>query len=61
MKEYLKVLVLIAILLYIFSPADIAPGPIDDIIVILLGLILDDHFPIPKDNNQFDQEVTNKC
>ncbi len=38
MKGLLKVLIAIIVLVYIVSPIDIAPGPIDDIIVLLLGL-----------------------
>ena len=38
MNDVMKGIVLLAILLYIVSPMDIAPGPIDDIIVLLLGL-----------------------
>ena len=34
----MKGLVIMAILMYIVSPIDLAPGPIDDIIVLLLGL-----------------------
>ena len=38
MNDLLKGLVIMAILMYIVSPIDAAPGPIDDIIVLLLGL-----------------------
>ena len=33
-----KGMLLVLIILYVFSPIDLCPGPIDDIIVILLGV-----------------------
>ena len=39
MNDLMKGLVIMAILMYIVSPIDLAPGPIDDIIVLLLGLV----------------------
>lgn len=36
--EVKKALILAGILLYVLSPIDLCPGPIDDIIVTLLGL-----------------------
>lgn len=38
MNDLMKGLVIMAILMYIVSPIDLAPGSIDDIIVLLLGL-----------------------
>ena len=38
MNGLMKGLVIMAILMYIVSPIDATPGPIDDIIVLLLGL-----------------------
>lgn len=38
MNNAAKAIVLILILLYIISPLDLSPGPIDDIIVLLMGL-----------------------
>ena len=38
MNGLMKGLVIMAILMYIVSPVDAAPGPIDDIIVLMLGL-----------------------
>ena len=38
MSDLMKGLVIMAVLLYILSPIDVAPGPIDEIIVLLLGL-----------------------
>lgn len=36
MKGWTKIIVLIAVIAYIVSPVDLVPGPIDDIIVLLL-------------------------
>lgn len=33
----LKLLILIAVLIYVVSPVDFAPGPIDDAILMLIG------------------------
>ena len=38
MNDLMKGLVIMAVLMYIVSPIDVAPGPFDDIIVLLLGL-----------------------
>lgn len=38
MNNLMKGLVIMAILMYIVSPVDAMPGPIDDIIVLLLGI-----------------------
>ncbi len=38
MNDVMKGLVIMAILMYIVSPIDAVPGPIDDIIIILIGL-----------------------
>lgn len=38
MNNCFKGLVIMAILMYIVSPVDAMPGPIDDIIVLLLGI-----------------------
>lgn len=38
MSNLMKGLVIMAILMYIVSPVDAMPGPIDDIIVLLLGI-----------------------
>ena len=34
-----KIILIIIMLIYIFSPVDAMPGPIDDFIVLLLGYI----------------------
>ena len=38
MNGYMKGFVLMAVIMYILSPVDTAPGPIDDIIVLMLGV-----------------------
>lgn len=38
MNGFIKGIVVVAIILYIVSPIDACPGPIDDIIVLLVGL-----------------------
>ena len=37
MNDVVKGMLIILILLYIISPVDATPGPVDDIIVLLLG------------------------
>ena len=32
-----KIIITLLVLIYVLSPNDLAPGPIDDVIVILLG------------------------
>lgn len=38
MNDFLKGVVFMAVIVYVVSPIDVAPGPIDDLIVALLGL-----------------------
>lgn len=38
MSNGLRTLVILFVLLYVLSPVDAAPGPIDDVIVMLLGM-----------------------
>ncbi len=38
MSNGVKVILVILVLAYIFSPVDAYPGPIDDVIVALLGV-----------------------
>ncbi len=40
MNGIVKGMVLIIIAVYIVSPIDLCPGPIDDIIVMLMGIAL---------------------
>lgn len=39
MNKLLKVVMLIAVIGYVISPADAVPGPVDDLIVMLLGIM----------------------
>ena len=39
MNKGLNVLVLIVLALYVASPADLAPGPVDDLIMLLIYVI----------------------
>jgi uncharacterized membrane protein YkvA (DUF1232 family) len=43
MNNFIKMLILVAVLLYVISPIDAVPGPIDDVIVTLLGLAARKH------------------
>jgi len=36
-KSFAQVLIILGVVLYVLSPVDFIPGPIDDVIVILLG------------------------
>lgn len=38
MNDILKGMFIVLIILYVLSPIDLMPGPIDDVIVILLGV-----------------------
>ena len=38
MNDFMKGLVMMAVLLYIVSPVAAMPGPFDDILVLLLGI-----------------------
>ncbi len=38
MKGMAKVVLALFVLLYVVSPVDLCPGPIDDLIVVLLSL-----------------------
>ncbi len=40
MDNILKVLVLVIVLIYMISPADAFPGPVDDAIVLLVGFLV---------------------
>ena len=37
-NKFMKALILVGVILYVISPIDIAPGPVDDLIVVALGL-----------------------
>jgi len=38
MNKLLKLGLIIAVVAYVLSPADAIPGPIDDIVIMLLGM-----------------------
>lgn len=38
MDNNIKVILIALVVLYVASPLDFAPGPIDDILVVLLGM-----------------------
>ena len=48
MDKRMKVIALIALLVYVISPVDIAPGPVDDMIMCLLYAIMN-YKSIPED------------
>lgn len=39
MNGYMKVLLLVLMIVYAVSPTDLMPGPIDDLLVLMLGLV----------------------
>ena len=41
MNALAKIALLGTIVMYVVSPFDMAPGPIDDILVMVLGLVLE--------------------
>ena len=38
MDNFFKGMLVVIILMYIISPVDLCPGPVDDLIVLLLGI-----------------------
>ncbi len=38
MNDFMKGMILVLVILYVVSPIDVCPGPIDDLIVVLLGV-----------------------
>ena len=38
MNGAMKGMILVLMILYILSPVDVCPGPIDDLLVLLIGL-----------------------
>ncbi len=45
MSNFIKFIVFVGMLLYVVSPADLVPGPIDDAIVILSGMAMQRSLP----------------
>ena len=48
MDKKMKIIALIALLIYVISPVDLAPGPVDDMIMCLLYAIMN-YKSIPGD------------
>ena len=38
MNDAMRVMILVLMVLYIVSPIDACPGPIDDLIILLIGI-----------------------
>ena len=38
MNKWMKIALLVAVGMYVISPTDALPGPVDDLIIMLLGL-----------------------
>ena len=38
MNDFFKLIIVFLVVVYVISPVDACPGPIDDFIVILLGI-----------------------
>ena len=38
MENVMRGMLLVLVILYIVSPADLCPGPMDDLLVLLLGI-----------------------
>ncbi len=49
MESVMKGMLLVLIILYVVSPIDAMPGPIDDIIVIFAGLAARKHIGTAED------------
>lgn len=39
MQNFFKYLLLVAMILYVISPVDAAPGPVDDLLILLWGSV----------------------
>jgi len=48
MNNSMKTLILVVVLVYVISPIDAVPGPIDDVIVALLGMAARKHLTAAK-------------
>ena len=48
MNKIAKILVLIFMVVYVISPVDALPGPIDDLIVILLSMASQRRMRLPE-------------
>ena len=43
MNNVMKGMILVLVILYVLSPIDGCPGPVDDLIVVLLGMAANKH------------------
>ena len=48
MNNSMKTLILVVVLVYVISPIDAVPGPIDDVIVALLGMAARKHLTVAE-------------
>lgn len=48
MNQITKILLLVFVVLYVISPVDAVPGPIDDLIVILLNIAAQRKMRLPE-------------
>ena len=55
-KGLLKVLIILGVLAYAISPIDAFPGPVDDLIVIILGVIANRRIAARKEADVIDVE-----
>ena len=44
----IKIVLLIVVILYVISPVDVLPGPIDDIIVAVMGIAISRKFAVSQ-------------
>ena len=49
MNGFVKGILFVVVLIYIVSPIDLLPGPIDDIIVLLLGIAAQKGLPVKRE------------
>ena len=47
-KSFLKIMLMVLVILYVISPIDAMPGPIDDVIVLLLGFAAKKRISAPQ-------------
>lgn len=56
-KGLLKVLIILGVLIYAISPIDAFPGPVDDLIVIILGVVANRRIAVRKEADVIDVEA----
>lgn len=55
-KGLLKVLIILGVLAYAISPIDAFPGPVDDLVIIILGVIANRRIVARKEADVIDAE-----